>query len=186
MTYCSKGSNRGGGLSSFGGWFLPDGRPILLVNETNDPADAVRCLIRLGFDDAPGYLSGGMWAWHVAGRESASIAAVTVQKLCQQLDERGDVGILDIRSDYELNHVDKVPDAHHIHITQLPDRVDEVPRDRPVYVFCPSGLRATIGASLLRRAGIVSVTVVLGGLAGWSSVTCPLDHPARDELVPRW
>jgi hypothetical protein len=31
-----------------------------------------------------------------------------------------------------------------------------------------------IGASLLRRAGRQDVTVVLGGLSGWNSVSCPL------------
>jgi hydroxyacylglutathione hydrolase len=43
-----------------------------------------------------------------------------------------------------------------------------------VFIFCGSGMRATVAASLLNREGWNNLTVVLGGLAGWSSVTCPL------------
>jgi hydroxyacylglutathione hydrolase len=50
-----------------------------------------------------------------------------------------------------------------------------VPRDHQVYVFCGSDLRAMIGASLMQRAGYSNMTVVLGGLKGWSSITCPLE-----------
>jgi rhodanese-related sulfurtransferase len=32
-----------------------------------------------------------------------------------------------------------------------------------------------IGASLMKREGYDNLTVVLGGLKGWSSITCPLE-----------
>ena len=66
-------------------------------------------------------------------------------------------------------------DAQHIHLTQLPHRLDEVPQDRTVTIFCGSDVRATIAASLLQRGGWTDLAVVLGGLAGWSSTTCPLE-----------
>ena len=97
-----------------------------------------------------------------------------MQELCRRLDEEEDVWILDVRSGHEVERRE-IPDAHHIHITQLPDRLAEVPGHQPVYIFCGSGLRSMIGASLLRRAGWENLTVVLGGLAGWSSVSCPLE-----------
>jgi hydroxyacylglutathione hydrolase len=162
------------GLSSFAGWFLSYDKPILLVTETNDVWQAMRSLIRLGFDRLDGFLAGGMLAWHKAGLASHRVETVTVQDLCQLLDRDEDVWILDVRSDAEVAQ-SEIPVAHHIHITQLPERLDEVPGDRPVYIFCGSGLRSMIGASLLRRAGWENLTVVLGGLAGWSSVSCPLE-----------
>jgi len=97
-----------------------------------------------------------------------------VQELCHRLDAEDDVWLLDVRSAGEVATA-PIPDAQHIHLTQLPQRADEVPRDRPVYVFCGSDLRATIAASLLQRQGWDNLTVVLGGLAGWSSITCPLE-----------
>lgn len=164
-----------GRLASFAGWFLPYDKPILLVNEDDDPTPIVRHLLRIGYDDLAGSLAGGMLAWHMSGQESASINTVTVQALCHQLDTEGDAWILDLRSDEEVEHHGEIAGAHQIHITQLPDRLDEVPRDETVYVFCGSGMRSMIGTSLLRRQGWEKVTVVLGGLAGWHSTTCPLE-----------
>jgi hydroxyacylglutathione hydrolase len=160
-------------VPSFAGWFLSYDKPILLVTETNDVSRAVRYLVRLGFDQLDGFLAGGMLAWHKAGLESHRVEAITVQDLCHLLDRDEDAWILDVRSEEEIEQKG-IPVAHHIHITQLPERLDEVPRDQPVYIFCGSGLRSMIAASLLRRAGWENLTTVLGGLAGWSSVSCPL------------
>ncbi len=162
------------GVPRFAGWFLSYDKPILLVTETNDVSRAVRYLIRLGFDRLDGFLAGGMLAWHKAGLESHRVETVTVQDLCHLLDRDEDAWILDVRSDAEVEQ-NEIPVAHHIHVTQLPEHMDEVPRDQPVYIFCGSGVRSMIAASLLRRAGWENLTSVLGGLAGWSSVSCPLE-----------
>jgi hydroxyacylglutathione hydrolase len=163
-----------GGVPSFAGWFLPYDKPILLVNETEDPSQAIHYLARIGYDNIGGYLSGGMLAWHKAGRESSSIQAITVQKLCHYLDTGADPWILDVRGDDEVA-AGPIAGAHHIHVTQLPERLDELPRDRTIYIFCGSGLRSTTAASLLRREGWQDVVTVLGGLIGWESTTCPID-----------
>jgi hydroxyacylglutathione hydrolase len=163
-----------GGVPRFAGWILSFDQPILLVNETDDPTQVTRYLIRLGYDDLAGYLSGGMLAWHTAGRESSSIHTITVQALCHMLDAGEEPWILDVRSDEEMKAT-SIPNAQHIHVTQLLARLYEVPRDRPVHIFCGSGLRSMIAASLLQREGWQDLTVVLGGLASWRSTTCPLE-----------
>jgi hydroxyacylglutathione hydrolase len=163
-----------GRLSSFAGWFLTYNSPILLVTETNDVSGAVRKLIRMGYDNVAGFLAGGMLAWHTAGLASESIGMITVQSLCQRLDQHEEPWILDVRSKEEVEQ-NEIPTAHHIHLTQLPEKMDNVLQGQHIYVFCGSGLRSMIAASLLQRAGYDDLTVVLGGLAGWSSVTCPLE-----------
>jgi hydroxyacylglutathione hydrolase len=163
------------GLASFAGWFLPYDEPLLLVNETDDPTPAVRHLIRLGYDNMAGTLSGGMLAWHMSGRRSGSVETITVQELCHRLDAGKQEHILDVRSDEELAQEGHIADAQHIHITQLPERMDEIPQDQPIYIFCGSGLRSTTAASFLKQQGYDRLTVILGGLAGWSSTTCPID-----------
>lgn len=162
------------GLPSFAGWFIPYDQPILLVNETDNPVEAARFLVRLGYDELAGYLAGGMLAWHMAGQESDSINMVTVQEFCRQLDEHKQVWILDVRSDEELEKVGRIPDAHHIHITQLPHHLYEIHKYRTIYIFCGSGLRSMIAASILRREGWKDLAVVLGGLAGWNSIARPI------------
>jgi len=162
------------GLPSFAGWFIPYDRPILLVNETNNPVTVTGYLRRLGYSNISGFLSGGMLAWHMAGQESSSVKTVTVQSLCSLIDREGAPWILDVRSDAELEHTSRITGAHHIHITTLKDRIKEVSRDQTVFIFCGSGLRSMIAASLLKREGWSDPVVVLGGLAGWKSVSCPI------------
>ncbi|MEJ2208722.1 MAG: MBL fold metallo-hydrolase [Anaerolineae bacterium] len=178
-----------GSLASYAGWFLPYGRPILLVTEDDDPGPAVRTLVRLGYEDGgpehagnggglAGYLSGGMHAWHTAGRESRSVGMVTVEELCRRTFRPQDgprPWILDVRSAGELETAGRIEGAHHIHLTQLPGEVDRVPKDRPVYIFCGSGRRSMTAASLLKRAGWQNLVVVLGGMTGWNNVKCELD-----------
>jgi hydroxyacylglutathione hydrolase len=164
------------GLASFAGWFLTYDRPILLVNETNDPDEVVRILIRMGFDDLAGFLAGGMLKWHMAGKMSESIRTLTVQKLCENLDKGERPWILDVRSQGEIESGGIIPDAHHVHITRLPEMPDEIARDTPITIFCGSGMRSMIAASYLKREGWKDLAVVLGGLSGWKSSRCPIRH----------
>ncbi len=164
-----------GGLASFAGWFLPYDKPLLLVTADDDPSLAERTLIRLGYDNVVGTLTGGMLTWHMAGRESAQTGITTTHKLCRELDSGKPAWILDVRSDEELEREGEITDAHHIHITQIPEHMDEVPRDKPIHIFCGSGLRSMVVASFLQREGWSDLTVVLGGISGWDSTVCPLE-----------
>jgi hydroxyacylglutathione hydrolase len=162
------------GLASFAGWYLTYNRPVLLVNETDDPEEATRILVRLGFDNLSGFLAGGMLNWHMSGRDSDRIRTVTIQELCRSLDEGKNIWILDVRSDDELEKDGRIPGAQHIHVTQIPLRQKEIPRDRAIYIFCGSGLRSMIAASLLQRSGWKDLAVILGGMAGWKSRKFPI------------
>jgi hydroxyacylglutathione hydrolase len=160
-------------LSSYAGWFLTQDKPILLVCDVERLEQVTRYLVRLGFDRIEGFLSGGMRAWHRAGLESQSVKTRTVQSLCQQLDAEDDILVLDVRTDEEVAAT-PIPGAVNVPIKQILARLGEVPSEGDLCIFCGSGIRATIVASLLRRAGRDNASVVLGGLAGWSSVSCPL------------
>jgi hydroxyacylglutathione hydrolase len=128
----------------------------------------------MGYDDLLGSLAGGLWSWQTAGRATSSVGTLTVHDLCDLLDSHEEPWILDVRSEGELARDGVIEDAHHIHVTQLPLHLDEIPRDRRVHIFCGSGLRSMMAASLLKREGWGNVTVVLGGLAAWHSHTCPI------------
>jgi hydroxyacylglutathione hydrolase len=160
-------------LSSYAGWFLTQDKPILLVCDADRIEQVTRYLLRLGFDRLEGFLAGGMLAWHKAGFESHSVKTLTVQDLCHRLDLAETMQILDVRTDQEVKAT-PIPGAMHIPIKQIPTRMEQVPADGELCVFCGSGVRATVVVSLLRRAGWDNSRVVLGGLTGWNSTSCPL------------
>jgi len=162
------------GLSSFAGWFVDPDSEILLVTEGEYPEKEIIYLRRMGFDNICGYLGGGMVHWHMSGRDTESVTTVTVQELCNILDENEDVFLLDIRSEDEIASEGEIENAVNIHLTQLPDNYSRIPENKRVYIFCGSGLRSMVAGSLLKKQNYNNTVVVLGGLEGWTSTTCPI------------
>lgn len=162
------------GLASFAGWFLSYDKKLLIVTPDEYPETDLKILNRLGFDNIIGYLKGGLLQWHMTGLKSNSLGMIKVQKLCSLLDKSDNYYLLDVRSGDELAESGEIKGAENIHITQLPDNLNKIPKNIPIYIFCGSGLRSTTAASILKRNGFDKVNVILGGLEGWSSTTCPI------------
>jgi rhodanese-related sulfurtransferase len=80
--------------------------------------------------------------------------------------------LLDVREDEEwvAGHA---PDALHIPLGQLSGQVDQVPRDREVYVVCRAGSRSAYAAQALGAAGW-NVINVADGMLGWESAGRPM------------
>ena len=56
----------------------------------------------------------------------------------------------------------------HIPLSELPSRLDEVPKDRDTLVYCGSGYRSGIAMSLLEAHGHMQLTDLIGGWAAWA------------------
>jgi hydroxyacylglutathione hydrolase len=83
--------------------------------------------------------------------------------------------LLDVRNPGEL--VDgAIFHARHIPLATLPRRLEEIPPRRPVVVYCASGYRSSVAASLLRRAGLQDVSDLLGGYKAWSAAQAGEPH----------
>jgi sulfur dioxygenase len=82
--------------------------------------------------------------------------------------------VLDVRNneefDGELGHVEG---SHLIPLNELRDRIDEIPRDKPVVAVCQSGKRSAMATQILLQAGIDKVANVPGGLIHWSRLALP-------------
>jgi len=157
------------GLAAWVGWFVRPESPLLLVSDAQDTEPVLRTLLRMGYDNVIGTLQGGMHAWHAGGRDSASLGTVTAPVLRRRLEGGEGLYVLDVRTAEEVEAA-PLPDAQHIPLAQLAERLGDVPTDRPVYTFCGSGLRSTVAASLLARSGSDDLTVIFGGMKGFASV----------------
>jgi NADPH-dependent 2,4-dienoyl-CoA reductase/sulfur reductase-like enzyme/rhodanese-related sulfurtransferase len=76
---------------------------------------------------------------------------------------RDRVTILDTRTptEYDAWHI---PEAVLIPYTELRQRLDEVPRDKPVYTYCRSGFRSYIAYDVLKQNGFKDVAFLSGGM----------------------
>lgn len=79
-------------------------------------------------------------------------------------DATGDGFLLDVRQPAELA-VEHVPEAVHIPIGQLRQRLDELPRDREIHVICRSGQRAYVATRILVQNGFRARTISGGMLS---------------------
>jgi rhodanese-related sulfurtransferase len=76
---------------------------------------------------------------------------------------------LDVREaeEIEKDALDGVNSALAIPLSQLRERVSEVPKDKPVVTLCRSGKRSAIALNMLKDAGHTQVANIRGGMLLW-------------------
>lgn len=107
-------------------------------------------------------------------RTRTDIDEVTPSEAHEQV--RGEGGVLvDVREPGEWRTV-RAAGARHIPLDELARRVEELPKDRPVYLICASGNRSMVGAELLSRAGFKQPVNVRGGTGAWIRAGLPVER----------
>ncbi|MFQ5642104.1 MAG: rhodanese-like domain-containing protein [Thiogranum sp.] len=92
-----------------------------------------------------------------------------------RLSNRENAIFLDTREDREYND-GHIPEAIHIPLKQLPERVAELNRykEHPVIAYCRSGNRSNGVGSILKKHGFQNVYNLGGGIAAWQSANLPV------------
>jgi rhodanese-related sulfurtransferase len=80
--------------------------------------------------------------------------------------------LIDVRSPEEFKS-GHIPGAKNIDLRVLAQRLDAVPKDKPVVLYCRSGNRSGQAASLLQQAGYAEI-FNLGGIGDWQSAGYPI------------
>ena len=83
-----------------------------------------------------------------------------------------DVAVLDVREDWEVNTV-SLPGTVNIPMQQVPQRVTELPRDKPLVVMCHHGGRSRQVTGWLRQNGFTQATNLAGGIHAWAEQVEP-------------
>jgi hydroxyacylglutathione hydrolase len=182
---------------SFGtwlGWVVEPDRPLVLI--LDDPGDwdeAARQALRIGAEASlVGHLRGGFPTWAEGGGPTESNGRLTVDQLAERLAATGSTTtrspagslVIDVRqaNEYAAGHV---PGSIHFAAGSLPDRLDDLPRDRPIVTICASGMRSSIAASLLRSAGFDDVSWVASGVPAWEAAGYPIARGERPTAGTR-
>ena len=105
----------------------------------------------------------------------AAVPAVDVVQLRERLAANPAPFLLDVREPWEYL-AGHVPGAQLIPLGELEQRVDEVPRDRPVLAICHSGQRSLAAAGYLIQLGYSTVSNVDGGTAAWIERGYPVER----------
>jgi hydroxyacylglutathione hydrolase len=165
-------------LSLWAGWLLDPEKPIALVLPPGqDLPEVLRQFLRVGLNKFVGVLEGGMDAWVAAGLPVQGQAQMPVHELNDLLPRR-DFQLLDVRTPHEWDE-GHIPDARYRFLGDLPEKLSSLDRDKPVVVYCASGYRSSLAASLLQASGFRTVHNVPGGHTAWTAAGLSIIKPAN-------
>ena len=89
-------------LGTWAGWVVPFSVPLILVADNAQTSEeAVRQLIRIGYDDLRGYLDGGMAAWEAEGFPIARVPIISAEELYRERARGDGLQVLDVRQEAE-------------------------------------------------------------------------------------
>lgn len=148
-----------------GSTVLDPDTPLVLILPEGEVERAVRTLVRIGLDRVVAYATYETLATVLQGDgPSESIPEVDFQAVA----DRTEAVVVDVRrqSEVEEGHVPGSISVPHV---RLADRLDELPRDRPLMVHCQSGVRAAVASAFLASQGF-DVTYVNDGFGHYREI----------------
>jgi rhodanese-related sulfurtransferase len=84
--------------------------------------------------------------------------------------------LLDCREPWE-HQTARIEGAVLIPMAEIPQKLDELPKDQPIVIYCHAGMRSFNAASWLKRQGVKALSMS-GGIDQWSREI--------DPKVPRY
>lgn len=157
-------------FTNWAGWFLPYDKPYYVITAADNIDALTRDLISIGLDNIAGYFGLSV----LDGAELQSYQIAKPAELVESL-AAGKATLVDVRNQAEWDE-GHIPQAKHIMLGYLTERVEEVPvaNGYPVVVQCRSGARSAIAASILQAQGIENVINMAGGLNEWEADQLPV------------
>lgn len=151
-----------GKTASYGAWvYNPEveTRPVVLLAESAEDAARMRDhLVRVGIDRVRG------WIGSLDGLD----LMVPQQVAPTDLESFEHTMLLDVRNKTEFSE-GHVPGAHQLSGGRVLWHLDELPDRGTIVSYCQSGVRSSVAASALRRAGY-EVAELSGSYLGWTAI----------------
>ena len=154
----------------------PEAEVVIVAASDGNELEAGELLAAVGLR-VRGFLGGGMSAWRAEERPVQRIEPIDPGQLAERLDSDEPPLVLDVRrpSEFERGHI---AGSLHIPYGDLPQRLGELPRDRPIATICKAGARSGLAASILQREGFDPVLhVARGGVGEWQTEGRPVETP---------
>jgi rhodanese-related sulfurtransferase len=169
-----------GRLAAWSGGVLAPERDVVLPG---DPAVALEAKIRLarvGYDRVIGQLNDPAAVFASRPELIETSSRLTIVQLAEWRGLDPGMQLVDVRSPGETA-AGALPGAREIPLTVLADSLAALDAGAPVVVYCASGYRSQVAASVLLDAGFAGVSDLLGGYAAWEGAGLPITTPATAE-----
>lgn len=162
-----------GRFAEWAGAVVPADRDIVLVGDPDQAYQAKLRLSRVGFDRVVGQLQD--LADVVTHRPDLVVTAsrLTVAQLTEVRGVDPGLQLIDVRGPGEAAD-GIIPGAQVFPLPALTAAIANLDPMAPVVVYCASGYRSMVAASVLLAAGFADVTDVLGGFSAWRAAGRPV------------
>lgn len=160
-------------LAQWAGFLVDYEQPLYFIGDAGAAPEVLKRLRSIGIDKVSGFFDAS--AVKSAGLRIESYRSLPPRDL-QEPIERGDVTLLDVRSETEFRD-GRIAGAEHRFLGKLLREIDALDSSRPVVAHCQSGGRSAIATSILQRAGF-DVTNMSGGYNAWVSSGLPVARNA--------
>jgi hydroxyacylglutathione hydrolase len=171
----------GGQYATWAGTILGRDRPIVIIADPWRAREAAIRLGRIGFDHIVGYLQNGLHSLQSRPDLTATTERISPPLAADRLAARESLAV-DVRTPGERERK-FVAGSVSIPLNQLSHRLQELPTDRPLLVYCAGGYRSSIAASLLQQKGFTRVSEIAGGLAAWETAQLPIETTETPPLA---
>lgn len=159
-------------------------RPVALLAEPTQVPEAVRLLRLIGLDRVTGFWTPAVLdTWTASGPALARIERIAPPQLGPYL-EGNDVVVVDVR-DAPEHAAGRIPGSINLPLTHLLQRLDALPTDRPLVVYCQGGSRSAIAASVIRARRLQAVFDLTGGLNRWHLAGNPVQRDSAFDHAER-
>lgn len=137
-------------------------QPLLLITEKGKEEETITRLARVGYDNAIGYLAGGLNAWQEENKDIEVIKSIPAEDFEQLANERPSLKVLDVRkpAEYESGHLELALSRP---LDYINDWTGEIDHNDTYYIHCAGGYRSMVAASILKARGVEHVVNISGG-----------------------
>ncbi len=157
-----------GQYATWAGTILSHQAPIVIIAHPGRESESALRLGRIGFDNVAGYLLSGLQSLESRPDLVAFTERLSAAFAANLLDSGQAPLLVDVRAPREREQK-YIEGSLSLPLNRLAEQAQQLPKNRPLLVYCAGGYRSSIAASLLQGLGFVPVAEIAGGFAAWEA-----------------
>jgi hydroxyacylglutathione hydrolase len=163
----------GGQYATWAGTMLDRTHPIVIIADPGRENESAVRLGRIGFDHVAGYLQNGLRSLESKPELVGFTERLSAQFAAELLSSSQPPLAIDVRAPRERDQK-HIGGSLGVPLNRLKEKLETLPKNRRLLVYCAGGYRSSIAASLLQASGFNPVSEIAGGIAAWEAAKLPI------------